>query len=134
MKTRDFIVLAESAGKYTEMVRLITSCGERDFEWGLSMIQTLQHDFHFVATPAAVLKLYNHALQLEQELAEARAASDSAKRECADMADVMAVSGSGNVINLPRPHRVPTGTAVLTAVEVAVCLSQQGFTARWEAP
>lgn len=133
MKTEEFSAIAQSAQRYLDLIAFMSSRPERNLEWDLAAINAVLRDFHFVATPSAVLKLHNHVQQLQQELAQAQSQSEALKRECADMADVMAVSGSGNVITLPLPRSVTAeGLEALSVADIKQCLSHQGFEVRGE--
>lgn len=133
MKTEEFSGIAQSAQCYLDLIAFMNSRSERNLEWDLTVIEAVLRDFHFVATPSAVLKLCSCVQQLQQELTETRTESEALKRESANLADVMAVSGSGNVITLPLPRSVTAeGLEAMTIADITQWLSRQGFEVRGE--
>jgi hypothetical protein len=131
MKTEEFSVIAQAAQRYLDLIAFMNSRSDRNLEWDLTVIDTVLRDFRFVATPSAVLKLCGCVRQLQQELTDARSQLEAWKRECADMTDVMAVSGSGNVITLPLPRSVTAeGLDAMTIADITQWLSGQGFEVR----
>lgn len=133
MKTEEFSVIAQAAQRYLDLIAFMNSRSDRNLEWDLTVIDTVLRDFRFVATPSAVLKLCGFVQQLQQELTDARSQLEALKRECADMADVMAVSGSGNVIAFPLPrYMTAEGLEALTVADITQHLSSLGFEVRGE--
>lgn len=131
MKTEDFSAIAQASQRYIDLIAFMNSRSERNLEWDLTVIEAVLRDFHFVATPSAVLKLCSSVQQLQQELADARSESEALRRESASLADVMAVSGSGNVITLPLPRSVTAeGLDAMTVEDISKWLSGQGFEVR----
>lgn len=132
MRTEDFSAIAQASQRYIDLIAFMNSRSERNLEWELTVIEAVLRDFHFVATPFAVLKLCS-SVQLQQELAQARSESEALKRESANLADVMAVSGSGNVITLPLPRSVTAeGLDAMTVADITQWLCGQGFEVRGE--
>lgn len=133
MRTEDFSAIKQAAQRYTDLIAFMNSRSERNLEWDLTVIEAVLRDFHFIATPSAVMKLCSSVQQLQQELAQARSESEALKRESANLADVMAVSGSGNVITLPLPRSVTAeGLDAMTVADITQWLCGQGFEVRGE--
>lgn len=133
MKTQEFSAIAQSAQRYLDLIAFMNSRSERNLEWDLTVIDAVLRDFHFVATPSAVLKLCSCVQQLQEELTQARSESEALKRESANLADVMAASGSGNVITLPLPRSVTAeGLDAMTVADITQWLSGQGYEVRGE--
>lgn len=131
MKNADFEQLSKSAERYMALLTFLSNSPDRNLESDQTTINAVMRDFQFVATPTAVSGLFRFAQQLQQELTAAQAAADAAKRECADMADVMVVSGSVNVISLPLPRIITAqGLEVMTVADIVQALRRQGFDVR----
>lgn len=131
MKTEEFSVIAQAAQRYLDLIAFMNSRPDRNLEWDLTVIDAVMRDFHFVATPSVVLKLCCTVQQLQQELTQVRSESEALKLESANLADVMAVSGAGNVITLPLPRSVTAdGLDAMTVADIRQWLSGQGFEVR----